>query len=157
MKGGVLPTPEDVVSKSHQLGRGWSLLVLSHGAHSIVGEVQFDGVTRADLLGTTRRGDVPQASLRLRAGVRFDLTGSVDGFDVRAIAAEVGISPMDRPLGNGDDERVAVDLELLVALQNTLAQYLGGAVAITPFGPDGDEPLIVFDVVNDVLPNRSPS
>jgi hypothetical protein len=46
---------------------------------------------------------------------------------------------------------------LLVALQKTLAQYLGGPVAMTPSGSDSDEPLIVFDVVNDVRPNRSPT
>jgi hypothetical protein len=145
------------MSESLQLARGWSLRVISHGAHSIVGEVQLGGVTHADLLGTTRRGDVAQAELRLRPGVPFQLAGSVGGFNLREVAELAGISPSDDPRGKSGDEILALDLEILAALQNALAQYLGGPVAVTPFHSDSDEPLVIFDMVNDVRPNRPTS
>ena len=145
------------MTESIQLGRGWSLRVISHGRHSLVGEVQLGDVTRADLLGTVRRDDVPQAELRLRPGVRFELAGSIGGFNLREVAALAGVPLSDDAHETSGGETVAMDVQIVVALQNALAPYLGGPVAITPFGPGSDEPLVILDMINDVQPNRPAS
>ena len=153
MNAGVLPTPEDVLLENLEVGRGWSLRVISSGTHSLVGELVFRGVAHADLLAATRRGDIPRASLHLRPGVRFEFAGSIGGFDLRKVVAEVGIALDDHSELTPGDGLVPVDIELVDAVQNALTHYFGGPVAITPFGSDDGEPLIVFDIVNDVRPN----